>query len=123
MRNAAVFTVVFQVYINYFVLKFNCNESDAKAVFDALRNWINFRLRSFLYQGTLWQNFQDAVSYKSVSYMRVLTVNVPYLQYTSLQFQQLKGTETNLRKNFEKLKRNFEKKSSPRFHSFEFLKL
>ena len=68
-----------QVYINYFISKFNYNESDGKPFFDVIRNWINFRLRSFLYQCTLWQNIQTAVSY-----MRVLTVNVLYLQYTSL---------------------------------------
>ena len=42
--------------------------------FEIIRNWINFRLRSFLYQGTLWQKIQAAVSYKLVSYMQVLTV-------------------------------------------------
>ena len=42
--------------------------------FEVIRNWINFRLRSFLYKGTLWQKIQVAVSYKLVSYMRVLTV-------------------------------------------------
>ena len=103
--NAAVFTVVFEVYINYFILKFNYNESDEMPVFDVIRNWINFRLRSFLYQGTLWQNIQTSFSYKLVSYY---TYN--NLQYTSLQFQKLKGTETRLSNNFEKLKRNFEKK-------------
>ena len=86
--------------------------------FDAVRNWINFRLRSFSYQGTLWQNIQDVVSSKLVSYMRVLTVNLPYLQYTSLQFQQLKGTETSLSKNFEKMIRNFEKKVITSFPFF-----
>ena len=54
---------LFQVYINYFISKFNYNESDGKPFFDVIRNWINFRLRSFLYQGTLWQNIQAAVSY------------------------------------------------------------
>ena len=87
MPNAAVFTVVFKVYINYLILTFNHNESDERPVFDVIRNWINFRLRSFLYQGTLWQNIQAAFSCKLVSYMLVLTVTVLYLQYTSLQFQ------------------------------------
>ena len=87
MPNAAVFTVVFEVYINYFILQFSYNESDEKPLFDVIRNWINFRLTSFSDQGTLRQNIQAAVSYKLVSYMRVLTVNVLYLQYTSLQFQ------------------------------------
>ena len=87
MPNAAVFNVVFEVYINYFILKFDHNESDEKPVFDVIRNWVNFRLRSFLYQGTLWQNIQAAFSYKLVSYMQVLTVTVLYLQCTSLQFQ------------------------------------
>ena len=87
---------------------------------DAIRNWINFRLRSFLYQGTLWQNIQAAVSYKLVSYMWVLTVNLLYLQYTSLQFQQLKGIEASLSKNFEKLKRNFEEKVIIIITSFPF---
>ena len=87
MPNAAVFTVVFEVYINYFILQFSYNESDEKPFLDVIRNWKNFRLRSFSDQGTLRQNIQAAVSYKLVSYMRVLTVNVLYLQYTSLQFQ------------------------------------
>ena len=87
MPNAAVFTVAFEVYTNYFILKLNHNESDEKPVFDVIRNLINFRLRGFSYQDTLWQNIQAAFSYKLVSYMRVLTVTVLYLQYTSLQFQ------------------------------------
>ena len=74
MPNAAVFIVVFQVYVNYFILKFNQNEFDEKLFFKVIRNWINFRLRSFLYQGNSWQKIQAAVSYKLVSYMRVLTV-------------------------------------------------
>ena len=69
MPNADVFIVVFQVYVNYFVLKFNSNEFDEKPFCEVIRNWINFRLRSFLYRGTLWQKIQAAVSY-----MRVLTV-------------------------------------------------
>ena len=116
-----MFTVVFQVYINYFILNFNYSQSDAKPIFDAIRNWINIRLRCFLYQGTLWQNIQAAVCYKLASYMRVLTVNVLYLQYTSLQFQQLKGIETSLSKNFEKLKRNFKKKIITSFPFFRIL--
>ena len=56
--NAAVFIVVFQVYVNYFILKFNSNEFDEKLFFEAKRSWINFRLKSFLYQGTLWQKFR-----------------------------------------------------------------
>ena len=69
-----VFIVVFQVYANYLILKFNKNEFDERLFFEVMRNWINFRLRSFLYQGTLWQKIKDAVSYKLVSYMRVLAV-------------------------------------------------
>ena len=38
--------------------------------FEVTRNWINFRLRSFLYQGTLWQKIQAAFSF-----IRVVTVN------------------------------------------------
>ena len=71
MPHAAVFIVVFQVYVNYFILKSNYNEFDKKPFFEVTRD---FRLRSFLYQGTLWQKIQAAVSYKLVSYMRVLTV-------------------------------------------------
>ena len=41
---------------------------------DVIRNWANFSLRGFLYQGTLRQKIQAAVSYKLVSYMQVLTV-------------------------------------------------
>ena len=74
MQNAAVFIVVFQVFVNYFILKFNQNQFDEKPFFEVRRNWLNFRLRSFLYQGTLWQKIQAVVSYKLVSYMRVLTV-------------------------------------------------
>ena len=51
--HAAVFIVVFQVYVNYFILKSNYNEFDEKPFFEVTRNWLNFRLRSFLYQGTL----------------------------------------------------------------------
>ena len=73
--NAAVFIVVFQVYANHFILKFNENEFDAKPFLEVIRNcWINFRLRSFLYLGTLWQKIHAAVSYKLVSCMRVLTL-------------------------------------------------
>ena len=60
----------FQVYALYFILKFNCNEFDKKPVFEGIRNWLNFRLRSFLCKGTLRQNVQAAVSYKLVSYIR-----------------------------------------------------
>ena len=74
VSNAAVFIVVFQAYVNYFILKFNQNEFDQKLFFEVIRNWIYFRLRNFLYQGTLWQKIQAAVFYKLVSYMRVLTV-------------------------------------------------
>ena len=73
MSIAAVFIVVFQVYVNYFILKFNSNEFDEKTFFEVIRNWINFRLRSFLYRGTLWQKIQASVFYKLVSYMRVFT--------------------------------------------------
>ena len=55
--NAAMFVVVFSVYVNYFIF-------DEKPFFAVIRNWINFRLRSFLYQGTLRQKIQAAVSYK-----------------------------------------------------------
>ena len=34
-------------------LKFNCNEFDEKPIFEGIRNWLNFRLRSFLCKGTL----------------------------------------------------------------------
>ena len=71
MPNAAVFTVVFEVYISYSILKFNYNESDENPFFDVIRNWINFRLRNFLYQATLRQNIQTAVSYKLVFYTRL----------------------------------------------------
>ena len=74
MPNAAVFTVVFEVYINYSLLRFNNSEYDEKPFFDVIRSWISFRLRSFLYQGIVRQNIQAAVSYKLVSYMWVLTV-------------------------------------------------
>ena len=33
MPNAAMFTVVFQVYVNHFMLKFNYNESNGKPFF------------------------------------------------------------------------------------------
>ena len=39
------------------------NEFDEKLFFEVIGNWINFRLGSFLYQGTLWQKIQAAVSY------------------------------------------------------------
>ena len=71
-----MFTVVFQVYVNYFILKFYENEFDEKPFVEVIRNWINFRLRSFLYQGTLWQKSQAAVSYQLVSFMRVLAVSI-----------------------------------------------
>ena len=74
MPHAAVFIVVFQVYVDYFILKSNYNEFDEKPFFEVTSNWLNFRLKSFLYQGTLRQKIQAAVSYKLVSYMRVLTV-------------------------------------------------
>ena len=74
MPQAAVFIVVFQVLVNYFILKFKYKEFDEKPFFDVIRNWVNLSLRSFLYQGTLRQETQAAVSYKLVSYMRVLTV-------------------------------------------------
>ena len=80
--NAAVFIVVFQVHVNYLALKFNQNEFDEKLFFEVIRNRKNFRLRSFLYQGTLWQKIQAAVSYKIVSYMRALTVT-PISSYTN----------------------------------------
>ena len=51
--HAAVFIVVFQVYVNSFILKSNYNKFDEKPFFEVTRNWLNFRLRSFLYQGTL----------------------------------------------------------------------
>ena len=70
MPHAVVFVVVFQVYAHYFILKFNCNE------FEVIRNWLNFRLRSFLCQGTLVKKkIQAVVSYKLVCYMWVLTVS------------------------------------------------
>ena len=53
MPHAVVFVVVFKVYADYFILKFNCNEFDEKQIFEVIRNWLNFRLRSFLCQGTL----------------------------------------------------------------------
>ena len=49
-----------------------------------IRNWINFRLRSFLHQGALWQNIQAAVSYKLSFLYAILTENVLYLQYSSV---------------------------------------
>ena len=51
--HATAFIVVFQVYVNYFILKSNYNEFDEKPFFEVTRNWLNFRLRSFLYQGSL----------------------------------------------------------------------
>ena len=53
MPHAVVFVVVFQLYAHYFMLKFNCNEFDEKPIFEVIRNWLNFRPRSFLCQGTL----------------------------------------------------------------------
>ena len=53
MPHAVVFVVVFKVYADYFILKFNCNEFDEKQIFEVIRNWLNFWLRSFLCQGTL----------------------------------------------------------------------
>ena len=53
MPHAAVFLVDFKVNAHYFILKFNCNEFDEKPIFEVKRNWFNFRLRSFLCQGTL----------------------------------------------------------------------
>ena len=52
MLHAAVFVVVFKVYADYFILKFNCNEFDERQIFEVIRNWLNLRLRSFLCQGT-----------------------------------------------------------------------
>ena len=53
-----MFIVVFEVYVNYFILKFYQNEFDEKPFVEVTRNWINFRLRSFSYQGTLWQKIR-----------------------------------------------------------------
>ena len=66
MPHAALFIVAFQVNVNYFILKSNYNEFDEKPFFEVTRNWLNFRLRSFLYEA--------AVFYKLASYMWVLTV-------------------------------------------------
>ena len=49
--HAVVFIAVFQVYVNYFILKLNYNESDEKPFFEVIL-WLNFKLRSFLHQGT-----------------------------------------------------------------------
>ena len=51
--HAVVFVVVLQVYAHYLMLKFDCNEFDEKPIFEVIRSWLNFRLRSFLCQGTL----------------------------------------------------------------------
>ena len=53
MPHAVVFVVVFQVYAHYLMLKFDYNKSDEKPIFEDIRSWFDFRLRSFLCQGTL----------------------------------------------------------------------
>ena len=78
--HAAVLIIVFQVYVNYFILKCNYNEFDEKPCFEVTINQLNFRLRSFFFQGTLREKIQAAVSCKSVSYMRVLTASAQGLQ-------------------------------------------
>ena len=78
MPHAVVFVVDFKVYAHYFKVKFNCNEFDEKPIFEVIRNWLNFRLRSFLCQGTLITKIQAAVSYKLVFYMWVLTVSFKF---------------------------------------------
>ena len=42
MSHAAVFIVVFQVYVNSLILKSNYNEFDEKPFFEVTRNWLNF---------------------------------------------------------------------------------
>ena len=60
--------------------------NDEKPFFEVIRNWINFRLRSFLYQGTLWQTFQAAISYKLVVRLggRGHTFKTSHLPYEQL---------------------------------------
>ena len=65
-----------------------------KSLFEVIRNWISFRLRSFLYRGTFtWQKFQAAVSCKLVSYIRVLTVSAFEWYRICLDFKSLKCFE------------------------------
>ena len=45
-----------------------------KRHFSSYKKLDKFQTEKFLYQGILWQKVQTAVSYKLVSYMRVLTV-------------------------------------------------
>ena len=57
------------MYVNYLKIKLKKNEFDGKPFFKVIGNWINFRFRSFLCQGTLLQKNQATVFYKLVSYM------------------------------------------------------
>ena len=67
--HVVVFIVDFKVYAHYyFILKFNCNEFDEKPVFEVIRNWSIFRLRSFVCQGTLITK-KSGCSFLQVSFL------------------------------------------------------
>ena len=76
MPHAAVFIVVFQVYVNCFILKSNYNEFDEKPFFLSYKKLAKFQAEKFLISGYLMiQNSGcSLISYKLFSYLRVLTV-------------------------------------------------
>ena len=70
MSHAAVFIVVFQVYVNSFILKSNCNEFDEKPFFLSYKKLVKFQAEKFSYIRVPYdKKIQAAVSYKLVSYM------------------------------------------------------
>ena len=73
-----MFIVVFQVHVNYFILKFN-QLSLMESYFLKYKKRDKFQAGKFLISGYLMAKIQAAVSYKSVSYMQVLTVFGEYL--------------------------------------------
>ena len=98
--HAVVFVVVFQVYAHYLMLKFDCNESDEKPIFEVIRSWFNFRLRSFLCQGTLMTKNSGCSLFLQVnflyagSYCKLLILT----SYTKFELNSLKNNEiTNYR--------------------------
>ena len=99
MPHAVVFVVVFKVYADYFILKFNCNEFDEKQIFEVIRNWLNFRLRSFLCQGTLITknsgcSFLQVSFLYAGSYCKLLILT----SYTKFELNSLRNNEiTNYR--------------------------
>ena len=106
MPHAVVFVVVFKVYADYLILKFNCNEFDEKQIFEVIRNWLNFRLRSFICQGTLITK-NSGCSFLQVgflyadSYFKLLILT----SYTKFELNSLRNNEiTNYRHDTVKVR-------------------